>query len=430
MYISKRQILIFSCIFSCMFSFLSASHNASRYFPFIEKPEEHFIYKKSYFYPGFFFTVASTAFGREGGNAGIPELWGKYNLKSVIAGLAQYKAALGESGYNPFAQEVGYGDWSSKDLLFYVDGKIKSRGVVLQWDQYLYAGFSLGAFVPLMHANTSIQFSFNSAQSHADARDVTKQEEEMLDRVRRRVHTDLCLQGGDWSHSGFGDVDVYARWNHEFDHPWKFRTINVMTKTGLVIPTGVKAKHDYPSSVPFMGNGHWCPYLDLGVELELKQNWRLGCILGVMDQLKDTSVRRLAYHNEPVLFGPLVGDVSVDPGLTYKICSYFTLENVMDGLHFQCKHTYLRHNADTWKDLRCTKPLQSYLACSRERCKKERLSSWRSHYVTLQLAYDSVDAMKNWFWKPKIYTLLDYAFTGRGSCKTHQFTLGVELHPW
>ena len=62
------------------------------------------------------------------------------------------------------------------------------------------------------------------------------------------------------------------------------------------------------------------------------------------------------------------------------------------------------------------------------RCARRRLSQWRSHYLTMQIAYDSVEAMKDWFMDPKIYALLDYAWMGRGVCKTHQFTLGVELH--
>lgn len=416
-------------------SFAFASHNASRYFPFLEKPDEYFTNKKSFLYPAFFITAASTALGRDGGNAGIPELWGRYNLKSVITGLDAMQKASGQGAYNPFSQEVGYSDWNTKDLRFRIDGKVKSRGVILQWEQHLMQGFSLGVFVPIMHTNTSLQFRFDSANSHFDARDVSRPEEEMLDRVRRKVHCDLGLKGGNWTQAGFGDVDLHARWNYAIDHPWKLRTIHLMAQTGGVIPTGVKADKDYPSSTPFMGNGHWCAYGDLGVELELKQDWHLGFITGIMNQFSKTDKRRIPYHDEPPLFSALVGDVDIDPGLTLKISSYFTLKNVMDGLDFQIRHTYLRHEEDSWCDKRENKCVTSYLESKRSgvdcvKTTNDRLSSWRSHYLTMQLAYDSVEGMKNWIFEPKIYALLDYAFSGKGISKTHQFTVGVELHPW
>jgi hypothetical protein len=421
---------------SFLFNFAFASHNASRYFPFIERPEFYITKKKSYIYPALFITTASTAFNRDGGNAGIPELWGIYNLKSVIESVAAVKQAQGVSNYNPFAIEPGYSDWKTKDLRFFVDGKIKSRGLILNVEQDLFkTGFSAGFFLPIMHVNTSMKYMFDRENSDSDAQSATVSELEMLHRVRRRVHNDIGLKGCDWSKSGIGDLDVHLRWNHLFDHKLKVRSIDLNLLAGVTVPIGTRRDKDYPSSVPFMGNGHWSVYGDVVSEFELKQNWKLGMILGFMHQFEDTNLRRLSYQSEPTIFGALVGDVEVDPGMTIKVSPYFTLENVMDGLNFQFRYTYLRHNSDTWKDKRSNKTITSFIESDREGCGiiknfRERLSSWRSHYLTLHMAYDSVEGMKNWLFEPKIYALFDYAFDGKGSCKTHQLTVGAELYIW
>jgi hypothetical protein len=163
---------------------------------------------------------------------------------------------------------------------------------------------------------------------------------------------------------------------------------------------------------------------------------------GVMYQFSKThNAMRIPYHSEPPLFSALKGRIKVSPGLTLKASPYFTLENLMDGLNFQFRYTYLRHMSDTLKDLRECKSALSYLeSCiprtdektfdsSKDvRCARKKLSRWVSHYLTFEVMYDTVEAMKDWWLQPKIYGIFDYAFSGRGMCKTHQFTLGVELH--
>jgi len=435
-----RFVALFLFLSFCPFFLLFPSRNVSKWLPFLERPEEYItkrgasLYQKSYFYPAFFITTASTAFRRRGGNAGIPELWGGYDLKSVITGLAAVKATQGQT-YNPFIDEVGYTDWNQKELKFRIDGKIKTQGIILSLEQNLFkSDFSLGAFLPVMHGNTTMRYLYDSDKSHIDAREVTDSEVAMLDRVRRKVHCDLGLKGATWAKTGLGDLDVHLRWRRYWDHQYKMRGIDFNLQTGVLIPTGVKRDENYPSSIPFGGNGNWGWYGDLVTELELKPNWRFGFMGGIMYQFKKNhAAMRIPYHSEPPIFSALVGNVEINPGITLKASPYFMLENIMGGLHFQFRYTYLRHSPDKLKDKRSCKQVASYLESCLElsnavRLSRKNLSRWTSHYLTLQTIYDSVEAMKNWLFKPKFYALFDYAFTGRGMCKTHQFTLGVELH--
>ena len=432
----NKKLFGFITAFLLLFRTVAPSHNASRYFPFLERPESVVTRGESHIYPSLFITSASTAFKRGGGNTGIPELWGKYDLKNVIDGVEAVKLAQGAASYNPFAAEVGYVDWNEKEVKFSIDGKIKSEGFILEVEQRLFkTDFSLGCFIPLMHVNSSLRFNFDSENSHADVKNATIQEQDMLDRVRRSVHADLALKGSDWSHSGFGDIDLHLRWRHFWDHALKMKSIDFNLQAGLTCPTGVKSEKDYPSSVPFMGNGHWGAYFDLVAELELKQNWCLGIMAGLIEQFKKTNNRRIPYYKEPAIFSALHGNVEINPGITLKLSPYFTLENLTDGLHFQLRYSFLRHSADSWKDVRVDKTVASYLALEKSditdvRAQKNALSKWTSHYLSMQLIYDSVEAMKNWFWKPTLYAIYDHPMAGRGMCKTHQFSIGVEFHPF
>ena len=413
---------------------VQATRNVSKYFPFLEKPADYVTKKKSNVSPALFLISSSSALKQNGGTIGIPELHGSYNLKDIIEGVNTVKIAAGQSSYNPFSSEPGYVNWNTKDIYFRADGKIKGKGISLGLEKNLFGtGFSVGAFASLMHINTSIRFYFSPSNLATSIQNVTQQEVDMLDRVRRSVHTELRLKGDDWSKFGIGDVDAYVKWGHLFDHVMKMKSIDMNIRFGALIPTGDKADKDYSSSKPFMGNEHWGAYADLVTEFELKQNWKLGFMAGLCKQFEKTYDMRIPIYKEPLLFSAIHGNVEVDPGLTYKLCPYFTLENITDGVHFHLRTNMVRHKRDNWIDKRSNKDVLSYLESTRSdiesvRSEKSNLSRWKYTYLTLQAIYDSVDAMKNWKFTPTFYLTYDYPFGGRNVAKTHQVSLCAELH--
>ncbi|MFH1461509.1 MAG: hypothetical protein ABIF12_00990 [bacterium] len=443
----KIFILLVSLFF--IKSFINASHNTSRYFPFLERPAEYVIKRKSHVSPSLFYIKADTAFSRGGGNTGIPELYGLYDLRDVIASLEKVNGA----GFvNPIEAERGPNDaWLNKSIKFKVNGKVKARGLLLNYEQYTrvhgnflsFRGLSFGTSIPLMYVNTSDSFYFVEKDSDSQFQNLRDGELDQLNRIRRKTNDLLGLQGGDWTKSGIGDVDLHSGLNFNWDHKWLMRSIDLNFRLGATVPTGANSDKDYSSAVSFMGNGHASLYFDILPELELKQDWKVGLLLSAMYQFNNTRKFRLPVYQEPALFSALVSDVKIDPGMTFKFSPYFIAENLTDGINFQFRYTYLRHNDDKWLDYRSNPVIKSYLnqevgteiwqgkvltekEINDNIFAKENLTRWRMHYISLEIVYDSRQAGNNWILDPKIFLTFDYQVNGNGSCKSHQLTLGLQ----
>jgi len=422
----------------CSLSTMHASHNVSRYFPFLEPTTYYVLGKRSHIAAEYFYTTASTAFRTGSGHGGIPELWGLYDLKDVINSLQVVRASQGIA-VDPVKQVTGTDQFLGKSAMFGVSGKVRSQGLYLDYEQVLkWHGFSVGASLPIMHINTASRFAFKPQESNVIFQgfgitpDAQAQLLLVVDQIRRQTHQDIGFQGNEWSKTGFGDLDMHVRWTYFADHVALMRSIDFNMLFGVLAPTGVLSDINYPAALSFMDDGHWAFYFDIMAEFELKQDWKAGLIFGFIEQLKHTRTLRIPVTVEPAIFSALIGRVQVDPGFTFKVSPYVTLENLTDGLHFQVRYTYLRHNQDTWKDKRTPGEIsmvQSYLqkdpaiiAC------KKKLSKWTSQYITFQLTYDAKEAMKKWFMDPYLYARFDMPFGGNGIAKTNQLSLGVELH--
>ncbi len=437
--LNKKNLLTLLSFLLVGTTTLLPSHNTNRYFPFLEK-SEHYLYKKrSQAHAALFYASASTAFKRGGGNAGVYELGGKYDLADVFRSYEEFKTP--KVGHAPASLTRLKTDLASFDdkTEFKAEGKIKARGLILQYEHDLkWNNFSIGAWLPLVIINTTSRFNPTD-------KTLLFNEKINLNSIRRSVHDGLELKENNWDKGGIGDLDVYLRWNYFVEHQLMMRSISFNIQAGCLFPTSIDADTSHYSSVSLMGSGHWGLYLNIAPEFELKQNIKAGLILGATYQFKNTQPRRIPIYNEPAIFSPLVGKAKVDPGMTWKISPYVTLENLTDGIHFQARYTYLRHNTDKWTDVRPDKEktdFSSYLTrktttaypdITQEKineniANKKNLSKWRSHYITLQATYNSKDALHNLPLDPNIYVMYDIPINGRGISKTHQISLGVELH--
>jgi hypothetical protein len=426
-----------------------ATHNVSRYFPLLERPEEYTIKNRSHFTPAFLYLNDSTAFTKGGHSGGVPELWGSYDLKDVVKSLQTVN-----TGANPWQTVTGSADnfLSDKSLKYRVFGKVRGQGVSLSYEHDLKCvGLQVGIWVPFVSINTTTRFDFDRAASvkldqRIDSPSVLgipsypffavenptdrkrMEQEQLIDKVRRETHQEIGFKGNEWTETGVGDIDVHVRWNHIYDHVLLMRSIDFNIQAGLIIPSGFVSDPDVPSSLSFGSNGHWGLYWDWLTACELKQDWTLGLWFGFAYLFDHTRNLRVSVGGEPTIFSALRGRVRIEPGATFKFSPYFILGNLTDGLDLQVRYTYLRHNTDKWEDVRSDKSIACYLNNRGLTEQKEALSKWSCHYITMQLSYDTKTAMNNVTLDPVLFVGYDIPINGNGVAKTHQVNVGAELH--
>jgi hypothetical protein len=431
--IAQKRTTLFILSLSLLLSpMLQASHNTNRYVPFLERTQRYTTYDKSHLDANLFYISISSAFSREKGSTSPIGLWGEYNLKDVIKSL---KTVNGDEYVSPLKQLTGTNEFSDEDLWFDSPGRIRAQGLSLNgvWHPKKYPCLSLGAWLPIMHIQTRSRYKTglgpctNEIKPGPIILDEFCRDTLIFRAARRQAHNDLGLRNNFWSKTGVGDLDLYVGWHHTIDYALRMKKIMLIAQTGVLVPVGTLANIDVPASIPFMGNNHWGLYGDIVTEFELKQDVKVGLMAGITGQFKHKHTVRIPVATEPAPFSALKGDVDIHPGITLKLSPYLILENLTDGLHIQGRYTYLRHAHDTWKDRRCDKTINSYLtsACGVE--SKERLSSWRSHYFTFDLTYDTALASNKLPMLPRFYVTYDMPIGGRGIADTHQLTLGAQL---
>lgn len=425
----KRIIVATLVFFPYVVVNLFATHNVSRYFPFLERTEEYLIKKRSHLTTSFLYLNASTSFNWGGGNGGIPELWGKYDLKDVIASLQTVDPTA-----DPIFAATGGHVYDGRSIRFKAGGKMRGQGILLNYEHDTkWAGLQFGASLPIIHLSTTSRFDFDRQASDAIFNDpflsqhALDQQEFTVDKIRRQTHQTIGFRGNLWDETGFGDLDLHVRWNHIFDHVLMMRTIDLNLQFGVIVPTGITSENDSPISLSIGSNGHWGIYGDIVTGFEMKQDLTIGLMLGLAHLFPHTRNIKIPVATEPAIFSSLIGRVRMEPGLTFKFSPYLVLGNLTDGLDFQVRYTYLRHNIDHWQDVGNLQ--QSYLHKDSSIVRqKEDLSKWRAHYITMQVTYDTKVAEKNCIFDPVLIAGYDIPVSGGQICKTHQITVGIEWH--
>lgn len=454
MHLKKLPIFFFTLILVSNHSSF-AFHTTNRYFPFFERPEE-LLPKKHYVQVSPFYATATTAFNQRWGTGKIAQLSGDYNLQDVITSLEFVK---GSNFINPIIKETGSNDFVGKSIPMTVSSKIQSIGLSVRAEEYFPSlHLTIGAWVPFAWLNTIAHYQFTDRDRTVFASQfpaaeriklMSDQTAEIIDQIRRRTHDEIGFCKNISSKVAIGDPDIYLRWNYFLDHRFLMKSININVQTGVLVPLGEREDRDIPSSVPFMGGGHWGIYSTIVPELELKQDIKIGLMFSILFQLAKNKMIRMPVYKEPANFSALEGCFYVDPGITIKLAPYLILENITDGLHFQARYNYVRHADDDIQDNRANKTIPSYLnirpddfasitetsenvtdltICQNAK-NKEALTKWRSHYITLQLTYELPQQEKNTNrhkLNQRIYAFYDMPISGKSVSKTHQLTFGYE----
>ena len=423
---------------------LLPSNNTNRWIPILERPESYVFQQRSNITASFMYAAGSTGDQRGGGKVGIPELWGRYNLDDVIK---SYRTVYPTANDPRIA--TGNPALVDQALRFGISGKIEAAGLLLngQWHlgwQHLW----LGARLPVLSLRSTARYDYNrdasanifSEQQNYYDRDASgkvflrqsyRYPSSLVDKIRRLTHDAIGFHSNQFTKTGLGDLDVFARWHHVFDHALLTRTIDTAVQVGSLMPTGIERDAAIPSSIPSANNGHWGMYLDWVTGIELKQDLTFGLMFGFTHLFSKAKMQRIATGNEPTIFSALQAPVRIEPGFSFKFSPYVVLGNLTDGLDFQARYSYLRHGDDEWYDQRSEAEklaTPSYLQKDADIVAgKKRLTRWRAHYMSFSLRYDTAVAMEKIKFAPRFFIGYDMPMNGSAFAKVHAVNLGAEL---
>jgi hypothetical protein len=345
---------------------IDAMTSDSRYIPLFDPPRLAIENTRSAFIPDYFLATGSKSLDRLEREIGMWELAGKFDQGK----LADAFVAAGLP--NPLRSE-----WQGIEIPLAVEGKLQAQAVDFSFYQPVTNWLYVGCSWMFMRVNTSQEFFLNCKTLKLLDGDAIE-----LDESRRSMLDQLGLLRNHNAQLGFGDVDAYVWLGRVWDYELKFRRIDVGSRLGLLIPSGVKRQLDAPTSIPFGGNGHWGAYVEVDGIFELKEDFKVGFLTRVIKRFSRTSCQRMPVLVEPYIYGVAVGQVTVNPGPTFLFSPYVVLENLRKGFGVAVQYHLTNHWKDSWKDARTDRTVPVKLA------PVEELSDWASDYFTLEAFYD------------------------------------------
>jgi hypothetical protein len=407
----------------CAFLFLLLMQNVAlgmsfdnRFFPLIYEP---FItadaQRASGIRADIFFTNSNKAFGEDGDEIPIPQLFGEYQQQNI----GEQLTALGRP--NPLVA-VGL---QTAHLPWIIDQSIQSQAGVFYYKQtflncpylrHVEIGFN-GLF---MHVTSQLFFKFQNSTTLGFTPELLAE----LDAIRRAMQAELGLCGQTYSKSGWGDYELYLRLWGAWDYALKFRRIETGMRLGYLSSSGVTMNNDNPASVPFGGNGHRGIFIAGDAEFEVKEDLKAGILLQLNTRFSRTHNQRMPINKDvPFPFGGVVGKALITPGATFIAQPYILGENLRKGLGARLLYSFILHQSDNWVDKREDQKVRTDLEKTIEK------SGWCSNYITLNVFYDFGKTKAIRGFEPIVTCSFDLpvAFTrGRHFSKATGVTLGLE----
>lgn len=319
------------------------------------------------------FATASSASGPQEDEIGIPEIFGTLDQGKLSNALD----IVGKP--NPLRT-----DWRGAKIPWAMTGKLQAQGAEFFYHQAITQHLSVGASWLFMRSNTSQEFILKDDRSTMDHVSLLlgpSDKQELNDELREMFRV-IGIKSNTAHQTGFGDIDAYIRGGGTWDFTLRCRRIDAGARVGVLMGSGVLRDINNPASIPYGGNGHWGMYGALDALFEVKEDIKVGCLLRLNKRFAKTSKQRISVAGEPFIFGAAVGDVNVNPGVTFICSPWFMLENLREGLGAGVFYTLTIHQQDEWNNVRPCPPVP---VCITE---TERVSGWSSSYFTVLVLYD------------------------------------------
>lgn len=391
----------------------------NRYLPLFTTRLPRLQDKKSRFFIDMFAMQAKQAYGENDQEVPLPELCGKFNL-------AKLNNAMNKVGkpndlfLDPF--------YYQNDMIWNRDGKISAQGFNFGWEQNFCTYFTPGIQSSLIHCSSRQSFSIEKETIENLAVVVNGVpmggQRIALNRARGNANTILGIDPAYWDKTSLGDTSFYLRIGKNWNYTLKCRNIDLGFTLGGIYPSAAKRDINNPASIPLGGNGHPGILYKLDAQIELKEDWFVGGWMAFIQRLSKTDCHRMPHDGENIFWGTLVGTAKVNPGLTFGISPFASIEDAANGWGLMARFTFVYHNKDKWTDERNDPVYEADVQALRD------CSSWGSEYVSLSLIYDG---FRNWgggATTPRCYFNADIPvgfFEPWGTAKTYKFTLGFEL---
>lgn len=411
---SKKQLLYIGLLIgTCVINHVRAMVFDNRFLPLLQQPHLSIDGTRSQFSMEGMMATASKAFNEHQNDVPLPEIYGKFNQVD----LANSIVALCKP--NPLPSEyqglVAVIPWD-------VTGKRQMQGVRFFWHQNIVSWLATGFSWTFMSVNSRDEFFLN--EEKIEGKPTRPVESILFDDIRRSMFATVGLHEGNVQQSGFGDIDWFVRLGNMWEYTARFRRIDAGLKVGALFATGVTQMIDYPQSIPFGGNGHYGMYGAVDSMFELRENWKTGFVLRVSKRFPNTKIRRMPAGKEPVIYGAVVGQAEVNPGVTVTFDPYFLLEGVRKGLALGLNYTLIWHMEDKWCDRReCKVPA----VCLGE---VEGSSAWASEYFTVNVLYDFGKVKIKREFNPVLtfrWDIPSSLFIASRSSRTNCVSIGVEF---
>lgn len=400
-------LLLCSVAFSC-----HAMVFDNRYFPMMQKPYVHVPGRMSHASMDFFVTTASHGFDASEHEVGIAEILGGYDQNK----LANAFVAAGMT--NPLRS-----DWQGGTIPWRIKGKLQSQGLGMSFQQRLCDYCKIGFYWAFMRVTSRHDFEYQANEGNLVLGNGDFLE---LDEARRSMHNQLGLSGDHSNRVGVCDIDAYMEVGKRWERTLKFRSVDMRFRLGGLIPTGTKRDRCVPTSVPFGGDGHGGLYGSGRVDFEIKEDWTTGIFLRLSKRFERTFAERLPAGDEHPLYGTLLRETSVKPGVTFVFSPYMIFENLREGLGMGLHYTLIKHAQDSVKDQCCD---ENSATASIERF--EKVSAWGSDYVTFNVFYDFGKVKPDRGFDPVAFFVVDMpleAWATSRCAKTYKISLGVEVN--
>lgn len=348
---------------------------------------------------------------------GIFEILGQYNQSQVAFAIE----CTGQP--NPFdlpTTPISIRDLKNSNLIWDMIGKIQTQGLAFQYEHYIGKHISSGFSMFFMHLFSRNDFQLSS-QTISDL-ELSNNQIIELDALRRQMNGESGLQAAKWSVAGFSDIDWYIRVGGIWDYTLKCRRIDGGVRAGALIPSGKVREITNPASIPFGGNGLWGFYVAGDIEIELKQDWNFGMLLRLNKRFGNTKNRRIPIKGEQPLYAPVVGEVFVEPGVTFIFSPYLRFEGIRDGFGIQGRYTLVTHEDDDLVDKRAVKEPPAFFGRLFSR------TGWTSEYLTVNAFYDFAKMNLPFSYAPILSAKWDIPtkfFAAEDAAKTQRLSIGI-----